>query len=151
MKLQRDVFIAGVGETRFGRSELEFDALGRLAALEALRSSNIERPGQVQSAYIGNATNGMVTGQTVLKDLGMCGTHADHQRRKRLLGGWHGCYMRGPDVAIGATDLSSRRLPRTTAAHRQRHRVLHRNDRHRDRARRRNDRQVCHAGQPLHV
>src|SRR3989304_4890801 len=73
MKPQRDVYIAGVGETKFGKHRLEFDALGRIAALQALKSSNIDRPNVIQSAYVGNGTNGLVTGQTVLKDLGMCG------------------------------------------------------------------------------
>jgi len=73
MKLQREVFIAGVGETKFGKQKLEFDALGRQAALQAIRESNIDRPDVIQSAFVGNATNGIVTGQTVFKDLGMCG------------------------------------------------------------------------------
>jgi acetyl-CoA acetyltransferase len=106
MKLQRDVFIAGVGETRFGKSGLEFDALGRLAALEALRSSNIERPDQVQSAYIGNGTNGMVTGQTVLKDLGMCGHMPIINVESACSAGGMAVHLAIRDVATGAAELS---------------------------------------------
>ncbi len=74
MKLQRDVYIAGVGETVFGKHKLDFDALGRIAALQAMKDANIGKPGVVQSAYMGNAHNGLVTGQTVFKDLGMLAT-----------------------------------------------------------------------------
>ena len=106
MKLQRDVYIAGVGETKFGKSNLEFDALGRLAALEALRSSNIDRPDLVQSAYVGNGTNGMVTGQTVLKDLGMCGHMPIINVESACSAGGMAVHLAVRDVASGFTELS---------------------------------------------
>ena len=43
MKLQRDVFIAGVGETTFGRHQEDFDALGRQAAFEAIMDGRIQK------------------------------------------------------------------------------------------------------------
>ena len=73
MKMQRAVYIAGVGETRFGKHNVDFDVLGRHAVLQALRASNIDRGGLVQSAYVGNGFNDMVAGQTVFRGLGMCG------------------------------------------------------------------------------
>jgi len=106
MKLQRDVFIAGVGETKFGKSDLEFDALGRLAALEALRASNIDRPTMVQSAYVGNGTNGMVTGQTVLKDLGMCGHMPIINVESACSAGGMAVHLAIRDVACGLSELS---------------------------------------------
>ncbi len=106
MKLHRDVFIAGVGETRFGRHQVDFDVLGRQAALEALRNSNIDRPDVIQSAYVGNGTNGMVTGQTVLKDLGMCGNIPIINVESACSAGGMSVYSAIKDVSTGLTDIS---------------------------------------------
>lgn len=106
MKPQRDVYIAGVGETKFGKHRLEFDALGRIAALQALRSSNINRPDVVQSAYVGNSTNGMVTGQTVLKDLGMCGKMPIVNVESACSAGGMAVHFAVRDVATGFADVS---------------------------------------------
>lgn len=106
MKLQRPVYIAGVGETRFGRRVEEFDALGRIAALEALRSSNIDRPDMVQTAYVGNGTNGLVTGQTVLKDLGMCGRMPIVNVESACSSGAMAVYMAVRDVTCGLADVA---------------------------------------------
>ena len=78
MKLARDVYIAGVGETVFGKHKEDFDVLGRRAAFQASRNSNIDHPDMIQSAYVGNAHNGLVTGQTIFKDLGLLGRVPRH-------------------------------------------------------------------------
>ncbi len=106
MKFQREVFIAGVGETKFGKQRLEFDALGRQAALQALKSSNIDRPDIIQSAFVGNATNGIVTGQTVFKDLGMCGHMPIINVESACSAGGMAVYCAVKDVATGVTDIS---------------------------------------------
>jgi benzoylsuccinyl-CoA thiolase BbsB subunit len=106
MKLQRDVYIAGVGETKFGKHRLEFDALGRIAALQALKSSNISRPNQIQSAYVGNGTNGLVTGQTVLKDLGMCGHMPIINVESACSSGGMAVHLAARDVAYGFSEVS---------------------------------------------
>jgi len=106
MKLQRDVYIAGVGETKFGRHQLEFDALGRIAALEALKSSNINRPDMIQSAYVGNGTNGLVTGQTALKDLGMCGHMPIINVESACSAGGMAVHLAARDVASGFSEVS---------------------------------------------
>jgi len=106
MKLQRDVYIAGVGETRFGKREKDFDALGREAAFQAMKESNIDRPDMVQSAYVGNATNDLVTGQTVFKDLGMCGKLPIINVESACSAGGMAVYCAIKDVATGLTDLS---------------------------------------------
>lgn len=106
MKLQRDVYIAGVGETKFGRHQLEFDALGRIAALEALKSSNINRPDMIQSAYVGNGTNGLVTGQTALKDLGMCGHMPIINVESACSAGGMAVHLATRDVASGFSEVS---------------------------------------------
>ncbi len=106
MKFQRDVYIAGVGETKFGKHDVEYDVLGRAAALQALRQSNIHRPDIVQSAYVGNGTNGIVTGQTVLKDLGMCGHMPIINVESACSAGGMAVYMAIRDVSTGFTDVS---------------------------------------------
>jgi acetyl-CoA acetyltransferase len=106
MKLQRDVYIAGVGETKFGKHRLEFDALGRIAALQALKSSKINRPDAIQSAYVGNGTNGLVTGQTVLKDLGMCGHMPIINVESACSAGGMAVHLAVRDVATGFTEVS---------------------------------------------
>ncbi len=106
MKLQREVYIAGVGETKFGKHELNYDALGRIAALQALRDSNINRPNVVQSAYVANATNGLVTGQTVLKDLGMCGHMPIINVESACSAGGMAVHMAIRDVATGFAEVS---------------------------------------------
>jgi len=106
MKLQRDVYIAGVGETRFGKREKDFDALGREAAFQAMKESNIDRPDMVQSAYVGNATNDLVTGQRVFRDLGMCGKLPIINVESACSAGGMAVYCAIKDVATGLTDLS---------------------------------------------
>lgn len=106
MKLPRDVYIAGVGETKFGKQQLEFDALGRIAAQEALKSSNIHRPEVVQSAYVGNGTNGLVTGQTVLKDLGMCGHMPIINVESACSSGGMAVHLAARDIAFGVAEVS---------------------------------------------
>ena len=106
MKPQRDVYIAGVGETKFGKHRLEFDALGRIAALQALKSSNIDRPDVIQSAYVGNGTNGLVTGQTVLKDLGMCGNMPIINVESACSAGGMAVHLAVRDIASGFAEVS---------------------------------------------
>src|SRR5512140_2213014 len=106
MKLQRNAYIAGVGETKFGRHKVDFDVLGRAAALEALRASNITRPDMVQSAYVGNGTNGLVTGQTVLKDLGMCGHVPIMNLESACSSGGMAVHLAVRDVTLGLADMS---------------------------------------------
>lgn len=106
MKLMRDVYIAGVGETKFGKHQVDYDVLGRAAALEAMRNSNISRPDVVQSAYVGNGMNGIVTGQTVFKDLGMCGRLPIINVESACSAGGMAVYSAIKDVATGMTDIS---------------------------------------------
>jgi len=106
MKLQRDVYIAGVGETTFGRHNEDFDVLGRQAAFEAIKGSNIDKPGIIESAYIGNVTNDMVTGQTVLKDLGMLGKLPVINVESACSAGAMAVYSAIKDVSTGLTEIS---------------------------------------------
>lgn len=106
MRLDREVFIAGVGETTFGRHKVDFDGLGRQAALQAIRASNIDRPGVIQSAYVGNSTNGMVTGQRVFKDLGMCGDMSIINVESACSSGAMAVYCAVKDVVTGMADVS---------------------------------------------
>lgn len=106
MKLDREVFIAGVGETIFGLHKEDYDELGRQAALQAIRGSNIDRPDVIQSAYVGNALNGIVTGQTVFKELGMCGRLPIINVESACSAGAMAVYCAVKDVATGVTDIS---------------------------------------------
>ena len=106
MKLQRDVFITGVGETVFGNHKEDFDVLGRQAALQALRNSNIDQPDVVQSAYVGNANNGIVTGQTIFKDLGMVGKVPIINVESACSSGAMAVHLAIKDVACGLTEVS---------------------------------------------
>lgn len=106
MRLQQKVYIAGVAETKFGRHMVDFDVLGRAAALEALRASNITRPEMVQSAYVGNGTNGLVSGQTVLKDLGMCGYVPIMNLESACSSGGMAVHLAVRDVTFGLADIS---------------------------------------------
>ncbi|CCK78314.1 thiolase family protein [Desulfobacula toluolica] len=106
MRLQRDVYIAGVGETVFGRHKMDYDELGRMAAFQAIKSSNIEGPGMIESAYVGNATNGIVTGQTIFKDIGICGTAPIINVESACSAGAMAVHLAIKDVACGLTELS---------------------------------------------
>jgi acetyl-CoA acetyltransferase len=106
MKLQREVFIAGVGETEFKRQNIDFDALGRQAAFQAIKSSNIDKPDIIQSAYVGNATNGFVSGQTVFTSLGMCGHMPIINVESACSAGGMAVYCAIKDVTTGLTDIS---------------------------------------------
>ncbi len=106
MKLQREVYIAGVGETIFGKLKMDYDELGRMAAFEAIKSSNIDKPDMIETAYVGNATNGMVTGQTVFRDLGMCGKAGIINVESACSAGAMAVHLAVKDVACGLTELS---------------------------------------------
>ncbi|MFH0726458.1 MAG: thiolase family protein [Pseudomonadota bacterium] len=106
MKLQREVYIAGVGETVFGKHKLDFDALGRIAALQAMKDAHITGPNVVQSAYVGNAHNGLVTGQTIFKDLGMLATMPIINVESACSAGAMAVHLAVKDVACGLTDVS---------------------------------------------
>ncbi|BBO77875.1 thiolase [Desulfosarcina widdelii] len=106
MRLDREVYIAGVGETTFGRHKVDFDVLGRQAALQAIQASNIDSPDVIQSAFVGNATNGLCTGQRVFKDLGMCGNMPIINVESACSAGAMAIYCAIKDVATGMTDIS---------------------------------------------
>ncbi|MFH1490844.1 MAG: thiolase family protein [Pseudomonadota bacterium] len=68
----RDVYIIGVGEIPFGMLKDDFHILGQKAVRAAIKDAGI-RWDEIQSAFVGNGQNGIVTGQRVFRDLGMCG------------------------------------------------------------------------------
>lgn len=106
MKLDREVYIAGVGETTFGRHKEDFDVLGNQAAFQAIKGSDIDRPDMIDSAYVGNATNGMVVGQRVFKDLGMCGHMSIINVESACSAGAMAVYSAVKDVATGVSEIS---------------------------------------------
>src|SRR5512136_888326 len=68
----RKVYILGVGETVFGMLEDDYHILGQKAVRAAIRDAGISWQ-DIQSAFVGNGTNGITTGQRIFRDLGMCG------------------------------------------------------------------------------
>lgn len=68
----RDVYIIGVGETQFGMLKDDFHILGQRAVRAAVKDAGIKW-NEINSAFVGNGTNGIVTGQRIFRDLGMCG------------------------------------------------------------------------------
>lgn len=75
----RNVYVAGVGMTRFGRLEgMELRSLGAEACREAILDSGIDRS-RIESAFVGTAFPGHFTrqecavGQLVLRQLGITG------------------------------------------------------------------------------
>jgi benzoylsuccinyl-CoA thiolase BbsB subunit len=68
----RNVYIIGVGETVFGMLKDDFHVLGQKAVRAAVKDAGIKWD-EIESAFVGNGTNGIVTGQAVFRDLGMGG------------------------------------------------------------------------------
>lgn len=68
----REVYIIGVGETEFGMLKDDFHILGQKAVRAAVKDAGIKW-NEIDSAFVGNGTNGIVTGQRIFRDLGMCG------------------------------------------------------------------------------
>ena len=80
----RNVFVAGVGTTRFGAlSGRSLRQLGAEAALSALRDAGLDRK-RVQVAYVGSALSGLLTGQEgcgahlALREIGVTGIPITH-------------------------------------------------------------------------
>jgi benzoylsuccinyl-CoA thiolase BbsB subunit len=72
MKNLRKVYIIGVGETPFGMLNDDYHILGQKAVRAAIQDAGISWR-DIQSAFVGNGTNGITTGQRIFRDLGMCG------------------------------------------------------------------------------
>ena len=106
MKLPREVFIAGVGETVFGKHKEDFDILGRRAAFQAIKTSKIDKPDTIQTAYCGNAHNGLVTGQTILKDIGLLGKAGIINVESACSAGAMAVHLAVKDVAYGISECS---------------------------------------------
>lgn len=68
----RDVYIIGVGETAFGMLDDDYHILGQQAVRSAIKDAGVSWR-EIQSAFVGNGTNGITTGQRIFRDLGMCG------------------------------------------------------------------------------
>lgn len=69
----RDVFVAGIGLTKFGKTpERSLEEMGQVAVRRALEDAGIAKK-DVGIAICANVMGGMLTGQRVLRDLGMTG------------------------------------------------------------------------------
>jgi acetyl-CoA acetyltransferase len=68
----RKVYVIGVGQTTFGMLKDDYHVLGQRAVRAAVKDAGISWR-DIQSAFVGNGTNGITTGQRIFRDLGMCG------------------------------------------------------------------------------
>ncbi len=69
----RDVYVAGVGMTPFGKfKETSVAAMGQEAVRAALRDSGVARQ-DIDAAYCGSVMQGLLVGQRILKDVGLSG------------------------------------------------------------------------------
>ena len=50
----------------------DFHVLGQKAVRAAVKDAGVSWA-EIESAFVGNGTNGIVTGQRIFRDLGMCG------------------------------------------------------------------------------
>lgn len=68
-----EVYVAGVGMTKFGRHEnRSLQDLSQEAVLTALADADVAIP-QIQAMYCANVYGGMVLGQVLMRDLGITG------------------------------------------------------------------------------
>jgi len=69
----REVYVIGVGMTRFGKyPDLWVEDLGREACIAALKDAALS-PKEIQAGYCGTSNTGRITGQRILKEVGITG------------------------------------------------------------------------------
>jgi acetyl-CoA acetyltransferase len=105
MKSLRNVYVIGVGQTVFGMLKDDYHILGQKAVMEAIKDAGISWR-DIQSAFVGNGTNGITTGQRIFRDLGMCGRLPIINVESACSSGAmavHSAYIR---VAAGIDDIS---------------------------------------------
>ena len=101
----RKVYVIGVGQTAFGMLKDDYHILGQKAVREAIKDAGISWR-DIQSAFVGNGTNGITTGQRIFRDLGMCGKLPIINVESACSSGAmavHSAYIR---VATGIDDIS---------------------------------------------
>lgn len=70
--MNKPIYIAGVDMTSFGRHAASMQDLAQTAVMGAVDDAGLEL-GSVQAFYAANVFGGMVLGQVLLRDLGLCG------------------------------------------------------------------------------
>jgi benzoylsuccinyl-CoA thiolase BbsB subunit len=115
----RNVYVIGVGQTVFGMLNDDYHVLGQKAVREAIMDAGISWR-DIQSAFVGNGTNGITTGQRIFRDLGMCGRLPIINVESACSSGAmavHSAYLRvatGMDeisIGVGAENASLHREP----------------------------------------
>lgn len=119
----RDVYIIGIGEIPFGMLPDDYHILGQRVVMAAIRDAGISWK-DIGSAFVGNGTNGVCTGQRVFRDTGMCGMLPIINVESACSAGAmavHSAYIRvgaGLDevsIGVGAENASLHRVPGTGA------------------------------------
>jgi acetyl-CoA acetyltransferase len=115
----QNVYVIGVGQTVFGMLNDDYHILGQRAVREAIKDAGISWR-DIQSAFVGNGTNGITTGQRIFRDLGMCGRLPIINVESACSSGAmavHSAYLRvatGMDeisIGVGAENASLHREP----------------------------------------
>lgn len=70
--MSKDVYIAGVAMTAFGRYGISMQDLAQAAVVGALKDADVSTGG-IEAIYASNVYGGMVLGQVLMRDLGMTG------------------------------------------------------------------------------
>ena len=88
----RQIAIAGVGMTKFGRSEKIQVEMAAEAAMDAINESNL-KPNDIQALFVGNASGDMEENQTIMggfiaEDLGIAGVPAPRFESACSSGSW---------------------------------------------------------------
>jgi benzoylsuccinyl-CoA thiolase BbsB subunit len=115
----QNVYVIGVGQTVFGMLNDDYHILGQRAVREAIKDAGISWR-DIQSAFVGNGTNGITTGQRIFRELGMCGKLPIINVESACSSGAmavHSAYLRvatGMDeisIGVGAENASLHREP----------------------------------------
>jgi acetyl-CoA acetyltransferase len=100
----RDVIVLGIGQSTFGKfPDRSVSRLGCEAALAALKDAGIE-PRQIQTAYASRLYSDMITGQTILKDIGIAGIEMINVENA-CAGGATAVRQLWKDIAAGFCDV----------------------------------------------
>ena len=100
----RDVVVLGIGQSVFGKfPERSVSSLGCEAALAAIADAGIG-PRQIEAAYTSRLYSDMITGQTILKEIGIVGIEMSNVENA-CAGGGTAVRQLWKDIAAGFCDV----------------------------------------------
>ena len=100
----RDVVVLGIGQSVFGKfPDRSISSLGCEAALAAIADAGIG-PRQIETAYTSRLYSDMITGQTILKEIGIVGIEMSNVENA-CAGGGTAVRQLWKDIAAGFCDV----------------------------------------------